>query len=381
MTAPSSTSEPSSADPGPAILIVDDLPQNLLALEATLESLKVPIIRAGSGEEALRQLLSRDFALIILDVQMPGLDGLQTAELIKKREVSAHIPIIFITALSREAAYVFKGYAEGAVDYLLKPIDPEIVRAKASVFVELFRRGERLKRQAKLVAASEAKDEFIAAVTHEIRTPLTAAKAQTQLAIRQLGGRTEPSTRALGLISKHIDRVVRLVEELLDFTRIQSGRLMLHRRGVDLAASAREVIERMASLSDNHTLAVHAEGEVIVSADPDRLEQILTNLVANAIRYSPEGGEILIEVSASSAHAHVAVRDSGMGIPEEKLAIIFDRFTQAHGSAYGGLGLGLTITRELVVRHGGRIWAESAGIPGKGSVFHVELPQGKAPAA
>lgn len=366
--------EAQSDDPAAAILLVDDRVQNLIALQATLETLGVPLVTAQSGEEALRHLLDRDFALIILDVQMPGLDGLQTAELIKKRERSAHIPIIFITALSREAAYVFKGYSQGAVDYLLKPVDPEIVRAKASVFVELFRRGERLKRQAKLVAASEAKDEFIAAISHEIRTPLTAAKAQAQLAIRQLGGPTEPATRALGLISKQIDRVVRLVEELFDFTRIQSGRLVLTPIPLDLVSVARDVVERMAAVSDKHELLVAAETPVAIRGDRDRLEQILTNLIANAIRYSPEGGPVGIAISRDATRAYIRVTDRGVGIPKEKLTAIFERFLQAHGSSYGGIGLGLTITKELVERHGGRIWAASSGIAGEGSTFNIELP-------
>ncbi len=358
----------------PAILIVDDLPQNLLALEATLEPLEVEVIRAQSGEEALRRLLEREFALIILDVQMPGLNGLETAELIKRRERSSHIPIIFITALSREAAYVFKGYGQGAVDYLLKPVDPDIIRAKASVFVELFKRGEQIKQQAKLVAAGEAKDAFLAAIAHELRTPLTAAKAQAQLAIRQMGGAESPAVRPLQLISRQIDRLVRMVEELFDLTRLESGSFRLYPAPVDLMVLANEVAERMASTSSKHRVVVSGPETLSITADADRVDQIFTNLIANGIRYSPEGGEVGLELQRTESTVHVKVKDHGLGIAPDKLDTIFERFTQLHGGTYGGLGLGLTISQELVIRHGGKIWAESSGRPGEGAILHVELP-------
>src|SRR3954454_23994760 len=167
----------------PSVLLVDDRPENLMSLEAVLKPLGARLVKARSGEEALLQLLRETFAVILLDVQMPKLDGLQTAELIKHREQTRHIPIIFITALSREAAWIFKGYEQGAVDYLLKPIDPEILRAKVRVFCDLFVRGEEIRRQA---MENEVKDVFLASVVHELRTPLAAAKAQTQLALHQL---------------------------------------------------------------------------------------------------------------------------------------------------------------------------------------------------
>ena len=203
----------SAEAPVASVLLVDDRPENLLALEAVLKPLKVRLVKARSGEEALVHLLRETFAVILLDVQMPRLDGLQTAELIKQREQTRHVPIIFITALSREAAYVFKGYAQGAVDYLLKPIDGEILRAKVRVFCDLWVRGEKLRAQA---AESEMKDVFLASVAHEMRTPLAAAKAQAQLALHQLAAADcdTGSAGALQLISRQIDKVVRLVKTL-----------------------------------------------------------------------------------------------------------------------------------------------------------------------
>src|SRR5205823_6804230 len=193
----------------PSVLLVDDRPENLLALEGVLKPLGARLVKARSGEEALLQLLRETFAVILLDVQMPRLDGLQTAELIKQREQTRHIPIIFITALSRETAYIFKGYQHGAVDYLLKPVDPEILRAKVRVFCDLFVRGEQIRRRA---FESEAKDVFLADVIHELKTPLAAAKAQAQLALHQLGERRAEAapSRPPRLISQPSDRLNRL---------------------------------------------------------------------------------------------------------------------------------------------------------------------------
>src|SRR5919201_2274697 len=200
--------------PVASVLIVDDRAENLLALEAILKPLGSRIVKARSGEEALLHLLRETFAVILLDVQMPRLDGLQTAELIKQREQTRHIPIIFVTAFARETAYVFKAYARGAVDYLLKPLEPEILRAKVRVFWDLFIRGEQIRRQA---LRAQPMDVFFTSVVHELQTPLAAAKAQAQLALHQLDPRKETSTaRALQIITQQIDGVARLVSDLLD---------------------------------------------------------------------------------------------------------------------------------------------------------------------
>ncbi|HEY4886440.1 MAG TPA: hybrid sensor histidine kinase/response regulator [Myxococcales bacterium] len=357
----------------PSVLLVDDRPENLLALEGVLKPLGARLVKARSGEEALMHLLRDTFAVILLDVQMPRLDGLQTAELIKQREQTRHIPIIFITALSRETAYVFKGYEQGAVDYLLKPIDPDILRAKVRVFCDLYVRGEHISRRA---FESEAKDVFLADVIHELKTPLAAAKAQTQLALHQLGEhRTDAGTgRALRLISQQIDRLSRLVGDLLEASRLESGMIELQPTEFDLTALLEEMRNRMQPLGDRHPIRVSAPERLLITADRDRLEQVIANLLSNAIRYSPDGGSIDVSAEIVGNRAHIEVRDQGLGIPKEHQQLVFERFGRAHGSAFGGLGLGLAISKGIVERHGGRIWLESSGKPGEGSVFHVELP-------
>jgi len=348
----------------PSVLLVDDRPENLLALEGTLKPLKIRVVKARSGEEALLHLLRQTFAVILLDVQMPRLDGLQTAELIKQREQTRHIPIIFITALSRETAYVFKGYAHGAVDYLLKPIDPEILRAKVRVFCDLFVRGERIRKQA---LQSEVKDVFLSSVVHELQTPLAAAKAQAQLALHQLGEQeAEAGTgRALRLISRQIDRLARLVGDLLDINRLETGQLELNPSEFDLVGLVDEVRGRMEAPGNRHPIRIRG---------PDRL-QLLVNLLSNAIRYSPEGGQIEVTIEPSEDSVEIAVVDHGLGVPREHQQTIFERFGRAHGPAFGGLGLGLAISRGIIEQHGGSIQVQSTGKPGEGSTFRVRLPR------
>ncbi|HYV67495.1 MAG TPA: hybrid sensor histidine kinase/response regulator [Myxococcales bacterium] len=357
----------------PSVLLVDDRPENLLALEATLKPLKVRLVKARSGEEALLHLMRQTFAVILLDVQMPRLDGLQTAELIKQREQTRHIPIIFVTALSRETAYVFKGYAHGAVDYLLKPVDPEILRAKVRVFCDLFVRGEQIRKRA---LESEVKDVFFSSVVHELQTPLAAAKAQAQLALHQLGEAHEENgaARALRVISRQIDRLARLVGDLLDANRLESGQLQLNPIEFDLPSLLEDVKNRMQPPGDKHRIGVRSPERLSLFADRDRVDQVLSNLISNAIRYSPEGGPIEIAAERKGDAVEIAVVDHGVGIPRERQQTIFERFGRAQGPSFGGLGLGLAITKGIVEQHGGSIWMESTGKPGEGSRFVVSLP-------
>jgi signal transduction histidine kinase len=364
---------PPISAPSPSVLLVDDHPENLLALEAILASLGVRLVSARSGEEALLHVLRETFAVILLDVQMPKLDGLQTAELIKNREQTRHIPIIFITALSRDVTHVLQAYGHGAVDYLLKPIDPEILRAKVRVFCDLFVRGEQIRRQA---LESEMKDVFFAAVARELRTPLAAAKAQVELAAHQLRQRSahNRAARALEIVTQQIDHLKRIVGDLLDVDRLEAGLLELHSFWFDLSQLLEETRARMQPLSERHPIRVRAPAHLAVAADRDRIEQVLTILLSNAIQYSPDGGPIEMIAEQDGNKVHVSVTDRGVGVPSECHKLIFERFGRAHGPWPQGLGLGLTICKGIVERHGGRTWVDSTGKPGDGSTFHVELP-------
>jgi signal transduction histidine kinase len=359
----------------PRVLIVDDLPQNLLAFEAVLESLDVEIVKASSGRAALSLLLKGDFAVILLDVQMPGLDGFETAELIKKREKSRHIPIILVSAISRELAHIFAGYEHGVADYLLKPIDENILRTKVSVFVELYKRGQTIAAQAVQLGQARAKDAFLNVIAHELRTPLTAAKAQGQLALRRLGDKDPETLKALSSINRQMDRLNKLVGDLLDSTSFEEGRAVLHYGEFDLCRLLKEQREGIRSVAgDTHQLRVNCPRLLPIVADRERIDQVLSNLISNSIRYSPKGGLVEIAANIEDGLVHLSVSDRGLGIPPALQPRIFTRFGQVHGPAYGGVGLGLAITRGIVELHAGKIWFESTGVSGEGSTFHVQLP-------
>ena len=236
---------------------------------------------------------------------------------------------------------------------------------------------ERQRAETALRLASEAKDAFLAAASHELRTPLAAAKGHAHLALLKLGNETEAGPgKSLKIINRQIDRMAKLVEDLLDISRLQAGRLSLELERFDLSQLVHETRDRMAVLSQGHEIHVETPEHLEGTWDRGRLDQVLTNLLSNAIRYSPEGGPVLVRLGGEGNEGvHLSVKDRGVGIPKEKQGLIFERFGRAHGSKYGGLGLGLTISQGIVEQHGGRIWVESAGVPGEGSTFHVWLPR------
>jgi len=211
---------------------------------------------------------------------------------------------------------------------------------------------------------------------HELRTPLQAARGFVHLARKKAGPNLDAGVeRALQGLSRSVDRMARLVENLLDVGRLQSGDLGLEPRPMDLHGLLSEVAEHLLPMQEHRRIEVKAPQGLMLEADRERLDQVFTNLLSNALRYSPEGGSIIVDAQEEHEGVHIIVKDHGLGIPPEKLPVIFERFGRAHGTAYGGLGLGLTIARGIVERHGGRIWAESSGRTGEGSTFHVVLPR------
>ena len=374
------------------ILIVDDLPEKLLVFQTILEDLGQNLIMARSGSEALSEVLRREFAVILLDVNMPDIDGLETAAYIRQYKKSAHTPIIFVTAYADEFQTA-KGYSLGAVDYILSPIRPEILRSKVKVFVELFllqqqtrvmtdervalARAEAARKTAE--EANRRKDEFIAMLSHELRNPLAPIRAAIHV-IRRLAPPEPKLTLASDMIERQVGQLVRLVEELLDVSRIGTGRINLRKEQIDLAKVVAQGIETARPLIDlrKQTLevSVPTAPPVWLSGDFVRLGQVISNLLNNAAKYTPEGGRLSITATASEGEALITVRDNGLGIEAELLPRVFDLFVQGDRSLdrrEGGLGLGLTLVRNLVEQHHGRVEAYSEG-PGKGAMFKVFLP-------
>ncbi|HEX5104094.1 MAG TPA: response regulator, partial [Pirellulaceae bacterium] len=542
------------------ILIVDDLPEKLLVYRVILEDLGQELVVAQSGAEALRQVLAHDFAVILLDVNMPDMDGFETAAMIRRRKRSAHTPIIFVTAYADEVR-ISEGYAHGAVDYILAPVVPEILRAKIKVFVDLFRMTQQVKQQAEerialieersmreaaeaanrhlsflahvgamlgqsldfdvtcrdaaqiavpaiadqalvayrshaggwmihadeasrevsssetedwesrpadwLLAAQQAlasgkieflpnspaapggplgpetiflplsgrgrtfavlvlsrqqsgrvfesgdvtvakalasraaialdnaalyrdieqadrqKDEFLSMLAHELRNPL--APIRNAVAVLRARGQAQPDALwAQDVIDRQTTQLVRLVDDLLDVSRITQGKIRVELEYLSAASVVAGAVETSRPLIEagQHRLTVDVPKEpIFIHADQARLSQVLSNLLNNAAKYTPEGGSICLAVGREGDDAVFRVRDNGLGIPPDMLAQIFNLFTQVernHDSSQGGLGIGLTLVRRLVELHGGTVAAHSDG-PGTGSEFVIRLPAGAAP--
>jgi two-component system, sensor histidine kinase len=392
------------------ILAVDDNPANLLAIESSLGELAGRLVRAQSGGEALRILLGHDFALILLDVKMPSMDGFETARMIRQRKRSRHTPIIFITAYGRDDKDVLAAYALGAVDFLFKPIVPEVLRAKASVFVELQRREYEMARQAELLREAERreherdleeqrrswneesmrqrmeelaeadrrKDEFLAMLGHELRNPLAPIMFGLDLlkAREAVNGEPDPEFMKVHTrMRRQLGHLTRLVDDLLDLSRINTGIVELKRAPVAIQDVIEQALVTSRPLLDecDHQLTVSAPTEpIMLSCDPVRLTQVVSNLLNNAARYTDRGGIIRLECRKLPDAVELRVVDSGRGIAPELLPHVFDMFVQEQ-RGNGGLGLGLTLVQRLVTLHDGSVSAHSEGV-GKGSEFVVRLP-------
>ncbi|HUD28650.1 MAG TPA: hybrid sensor histidine kinase/response regulator [Novosphingobium sp.] len=371
-------------------LLVDDLPANLLALEALLRRDDLVLLKAGSGEEALEMLLRHDVALALLDVQMPGMDGFELAELMRGNERTRHVPIIFVTAGNADSQRRFRGYETGAVDFIHKPIEPHVLRSKAAVFFDLYRQRQQIAAQrdelaaatATLRAADRAKDQFLAVLAHELRNPVAALMSGLDLLGRPRASEKGDEIRMQ--MERMLFHLARLVEDLLDVSRISEGKVSLKTGRVELKDILLSAVEGSRHNMDaaGHTLAVDMPEEPVwLEADYTRLAQVVANLLNNAAKYTPAGGSIALAARIDGATVEIRVSDNGVGIPAQMQARIFEIFTQVEdhrARAQGGLGIGLALVRRLVSLHGGTISVASEG-PGKGSTFTVRLPYLKAP--
>lgn len=492
------------------VLLVDDREEDLLTLFHVLSSPEYRLETARSGSDALKRLLTRDFGVILLDVFMPGMDGFELAQLIKQRERSQHTPIIFLTAAGSDVTQIYRGYSVGAVDYLSKPVDADVVRAKVAIFADLFRKDRSLKRQGEALQEAErrereraltelrqaaeqrymnlaeavpvsvwtadpsgaltyvnrywteytgivleqargtawldavhpddreacvqawraaiesstpyqrecrlrrasdgayrwhmsravmdradngsilswlglhtdiddskqavfARDQFLSIASHELRTPLTALKLRLQ-AVLHSGDLSQKAEHRVDNAVLQAERLERLIENLLDVSRITTGHLELDPESCDLSEMALDVVERFREQATGKGVRVEVEPvtSVVGCWDRLRIEQVMTNLLSNALKFG-EGRPIRVGVQANGRAAVLSVADQGIGIAPRDLGRIFNQFERVvQQRSFGGLGMGLYIVRQIVEAHGGRIDVESA--PKQGTVFRVTLP-------
>jgi signal transduction histidine kinase/chemotaxis methyl-accepting protein methylase len=380
-------------DSVPSVLLVDDHEENLIALEAVLAELDCELVRARSGNEALRCLLRRKFAVMLLDVQMPEMDGYEVARYARENPHTRDVPIIFLTAANQSEAAMLRGYGSGAVDYLLKPFNPTVLRSKVRVFLDLaasrrslaiaMRDLEQARAQAE--RASRFKSQFLANMSHELRTPLNAIIGFGELLEDDQSGPLNAQQREFvqHIVSsgKHL---VTLMNDILDLARIEAGRVDIRRERVNvgpLIEAARDVVRPMAT-KKGIDLVCDLDGPLPeAQLDPVRVKQVLYNLLSNGIKFTPAPGQVRLRASADDRQLQVSVQDTGIGIRGEDLGRLFHEFERIdpeHGPRQEGTGLGLALTRKLIELHGGTI--EVTSQPGKGSTFLVSLPLAPPPA-
>ena len=386
------------------ILLVDDQPAKLLSYEAMLSELGENLIKASSPREALEHLLRTDITIVLMDVSMPEIDGFELAEMIRSHPRYQKTAIIFVSAVHLTDLDRLKGSESGAVDYVSVPVVPELLRAKVSVFAELYRKTrefERLNRELeervmerttelqaamtkqieladRLREADRRKDEFLALLAHELRNPL--ASVHNCVAIMRRAGVTDAELRwCHDVIERQSEQLRRLVDDLLDVSRITQGKIQLRTEPVNLETVVADAVETSAPIINAHQHALRVtlpERPLFVNGDASRLTQVIANLLTNAAKYQNENGSIDLTTRREGTTAVISVRDRGIGLSAEMLHEAFELFAQGERTpdrAQGGLGIGLSLVKKLVELHGGTVRAASDG-PGHGSEFLVRLP-------
>ena len=388
------------------ILIVDDNKNNLISLKALIEEyIDANVLEADCADKALKELLKSSIDLIILDIQMEGMNGFELAALIKQRKKTENIPIVFLTALYTNDEFKKRGFQVGAVDYLTKPIDEYQLINRINVYLKMIEKErtmnsileqkvyEQVKelRKAKEVAEqlNEAKSTFIANISHELRTPLNILLSNTQLLNMYLTSddqldRSKLQSK-LQVQVQNCYRLLRLVNNLIDITKIDAGYFRISLTPCNIVQIVEDITLSVVEFSENKGVSLIFDTtieEKLICCDLDAIERIILNLLSNALKYTPEGGYIFVELKDLDDIVQISVKDTGLGIPEDKLNIIFERFKQADDlltRQCEGSGIGLSLVKSLVEMHVGQVYAISEQY--KGSKFVVELPSNLSPSA
>lgn len=343
------------------ILAVDDTPANLLALDAVLEPLGHGLTTATSGAEAIKLLEREEFAVVLLDIQMPGMDGFETLQRIREGR-SRNIPVIFLTAYPPDQSTVRRAYSLGAFDFLSKPIESDVLRGKVNAFVAYHARGRELLLHAQ---ALRAKDTYIGVLAHDLRTPLAIVRMATHALLTADREQVPPLVQR---ILRSIERMDRLANDLLDSARTASLKMPARNGELDLGALCHELLDDFRATYPQVQFEVDIASGVIGTWDRDRLHQALVNLLSNAVKYGD--GRVSVDLRAEPGQASLSVSNSGAAISRARLPTLFEPFVQGEAGR-GGVGLGLHIVREIVVAHGGEVVATSDH---RGTSFTIRLP-------
>ncbi len=362
------------SEPKPKVLLVDDVEPNLVALEALLESLACETIRAQSGNEALRQLLKHEFAVVLLDVQMPDMDGYEVARYARDNPVTRDVPIVFVTATHETKESVFRGYDAGAFDLLFKPIDPYVLRSKVQVFLDLYLGRQRLRQEIEAHRQTLAEVEaFNYSVSHDLRAPLRPLDGFSAALLEDHADKLDDTAKDyLRRIRAGAQRMGRLIDDLLSLSRV--SRAALTTRPVDLSALVSDIGAELRAEMPARDVQLVCELEARVSGDPGLLRIAMENLMRNAWKFTAgrSPGTIVFGKRTDPEPAYF-IQDNGVGFDPTYSAKLFQPFQRLHSAErFEGTGIGLAIVNRIILRHGGRIWGEST--PDHGATFYFTLP-------
>jgi two-component system, sensor histidine kinase and response regulator len=379
------------------ILLVDDDPKSLMATEVVLSDLKPNTIKAKSGKEALRLVLEHEFAVILLDVKLPDMDGFQIAEFIRQHKKSRNTPIIFITAYGRDELMISKGYSLGAVDYIFKPIIPEILRAKVGVFIQLFETTAQLRETSRQLDAQNQKelqkrareleklnkeledsnrelDQFAYIASHDLREPLRTITNFIQLLDDKYGEKfNDEAKQYMAFISEGAQRMKFLIKDLLEFSHV--GRKELVRENISALTVLENVKQNLHNEIEKTEAVIEADADLEIKVNPPLLQQLLQNLISNSLKFRDDKKpRIWFNVTDQGNKWLFSLKDNGIGISKEHQKVIFQIFQRLHKTEeYPGTGIGLAICEKIVRKHGGRIWVESEFR--KGATFFFSMPK------
>lgn len=364
------------------ILVVDDRPENIFSLESMLADDNREVLTASNGNEALRIAYSEPLSLILLDVQMPGMDGFETAEILKQNNKTKDIPIIFVTAINKDISYVVKGLKGGGIDYLYKPLDMELTRAKVEAFLNFYTAQAELKQMnTQLEKINSEKNYYLGVAAHDLRGPLGHIKMFSEYLQDELNDKVDDDQKEyLSIINNSAEYLLRLVNNILDISKIEAGELKLNHQKVDLAEFLYEQISFVNPLAQRKNIKLELNnnsGVKQLEFDPIHIAQVISNLLTNAIKFSNEGTVTQLNVSDNGDMVHFCIKDQGLGIPADEIPTIFNAFQKTSVKSTGGeksTGLGLAIVKKIIDSHNGNIWCTSQ--VGVGSEFCFELPTG-----